>query len=124
MQMLGVIGVCRWLAIGKNSATSAPAAAQPAGQQSQTEAASKAADPSRWLSKGAMDTLRWQVRAALTAVRACLNFGGQQAHESSCNDWPGGLEGGSADRLRMYLGGRHCLQASVAADLSLQMRSE
>ena len=73
MLMSGVIGVCRWLAIGRNSASSAPAAAQPAGQQSQTEAASKAADPSRWLSKGAMDTLRWQVCNASTVVRAFFN---------------------------------------------------
>ena len=64
MLTLVVVGVCRWLAIGNKPAPAASAAAQPASQQSQAQGASKAADPSRWLSRGAVETLRWQVRAA------------------------------------------------------------
>ena len=124
MLILGVLGVYRWLAIGNKAATGASAAAQPASQQSQTQAVSKVADPSRWLGRGAMDTLRWQVCAASTVVCASSCFRGQQAHRNNCFDWPGcrSLKGGSADELWMRLGGRRCLQAPVAEGLAREER--
>ena len=94
-----VTGVCRWRAIGKNSATGASAAAQPASQQSQTQGAPKA-DLSRWLSRGAMDTLKWQVCTA-PSCRCAIMSCGQQACRTSCRDWPRRQlpQRGSADGL-------------------------